>query len=135
MHARHLCLERHDRGRRRIGIGHARQRQRTGDVAGQRRAHLRHPRRGIEVVLAIGQVEPALQEIGRVTAGSSSAAVIHTPNSRSVRKLVLLSASTSARSSSPSARDRAPRESIAAMRSSIGFSGANPLASMPDSSM
>ena len=66
MGARDLGLELEDALGARGGVGHAHQRQHRGDIGAVAVADPGHRRRVGEVIIAVGQAEPALQQIGHV---------------------------------------------------------------------
>ena len=109
------------------GVRHARQLEHARDVGLELRADLRHARRGVEVVLAVGHVEPALEQEGRVA--GRVVEVLGDPQAEQVVGVEVRGVEhvhVGAQRLAERARERA-RSAIAAMRSSRGWSGARPL--------
>ena len=118
-----------------VGVGESRELEHGRDVRLVLGANVAHALGVGEVVLAVGQLQSALQQVGGIVLGVVEAGRDPQSEKIAVWKLVLLSASTSARRLSPSARASSCLSWMAAMASRCGRSGSRPLASMAASFM
>ena len=117
MGAGDLGLEIEDALGARLGVGHAHQGQHRGDIGAVAGADLDHLRRVGEIIIAVGQAEAALQQIGEVAVrllqalGDEDAEQILGAEAGRVERI-----DVGAHACAPSAAESARRSEIAAIR-------------------